>query len=346
MSLQPDHIYLLSICKWFHKIVLYNLGRSQRAAFEPSFNYTRKMQRKRFRVIPESEKPLQPKTTNVRTALVDTSSKTHSTKKTGSSSNKRKTSAAGESKKRRKHNPGTVFESEDVRIKLVDQASKSAKSLDGACSTETQLGDPSPHGRLTKIDEEDDSLKLGDFDQPPQSTSTPILCSSPRYEPEQESSPFMVNELGRPSLMFYSPTAHPYYSQHSFRGNSQSQWRCFQEPERCSTHFDGANYHYLPSQPISVAQQPEPYMQMNYPAALVPPGIQGQPEYQVVYPSAIRGYHGMLPPGYPMTPYLRLPNNGLSTSNNSTPSYKSSGGEATYRSSEQGSKKGTGTGSV
>ena len=32
MSLQPDHIYLLSICKWFHKIVLYNLGRSQRAA--------------------------------------------------------------------------------------------------------------------------------------------------------------------------------------------------------------------------------------------------------------------------------------------------------------------------
>lgn len=297
-------------------------------------------------MISDSEKPLQSKTTNVRTALVDTSSKTHSTKKTGSSSNKRRTSAAGELKKRRKHNPGTVFESEDVRIKLVDQASKSAKTLDGACSTETQLDDPSPHGRLTKIDEEDDSLKLGDFDQPPQSTSTPILCSSPRYEPEQESSPFMVYELGRPSLMFYSPTAHPYYSQHSFRGNSQSQWRGFQEPERCPAHFVGANYHYLPSQPISVAQQPEPYMQMNYPAGLVPPGEQGQPGYQVVYPPAIRGYHGMPPPGYPMTPYLRLPSNGLSTSNNSTPSYKSSGGEATYRSSEQGSKKGTGTKSL
>lgn len=38
MSLQPDHIYLLSMCKWFHKIVLYNLGRSQPAAFEPSLS--------------------------------------------------------------------------------------------------------------------------------------------------------------------------------------------------------------------------------------------------------------------------------------------------------------------
>lgn len=303
------------------------------------------MQRKRFRVIQDGEKALQPKATNIRSTVHDSSVKQQTSKKVGSSSRKRRTSAAEETKKKRKHNPATVFESEDVQIKLVDQDNESVKSADGACSTETQLGDPYPHGRLTRIDEEDVSLKLGDFDQPPQSTSTPVLCSSACYDQDQDVSPLPMDLLGCPPITYYSPGAFPYHNQGSFRDSSPSQYRFLQEQDKYSRHFLGADYHYLPSQPISMVQQPaESFMRVNYPAGLAPIKMQGAPAYHLVHPSAVPGYQRVPLLGYPATPQLRLPGGSVAASSNSTSSYKSSGGEATYRSSGQSSKRSTGAG--
>lgn len=296
------------------------------------------MHRKRFRVIPDGDKALQPKTTNVRGPPSETLTKTAPGKKSGSSSRKRRTSAAEEPKKRQKQNPSTVFDSEDVQIKLIDQAGRSIKSSEGVLSTETQLGDPPSHGRLTRIDEEDNSLKMGEFDQPPQSTSTPLLRSSSQYDYEQEGSPFVLNQLGRPSLMFYSPGAPQNYGQQSFQDYSPSHWMYAQDPDQCPAQFMGTDYRYLLSHPLPVAQPVEPYMQYSYPTAVRPFRNRVKPEFQVLCPSNRPGYY-MPPPGYTMAPHMRFSSSLLPNSGNSTPSYRSTGGETTYRSSEQSSRR-------
>lgn len=299
-----------------------------------------KMHRKRFRVVKEGEKPLQIKTTNVKTpmtdALVKIPSKTRSGKKPASLSRKRKSTTEESSGKRRKQQPATLFDSEDVQIKVVDPESDLLKRVNGARCTESEIEERSAHGRLTPVKEEEDSLKIEDFDQPPQSTSTPVLLSSNKTpELANNGSPFFLSPGGYVSPVLYQPSRYVAYSQPNSQKGSPFTGRHYVEQDGLPVQFLPGNYQYAPSQPPLVGRWPpeDSYLRGYY--QYLGATSELGPGYRAVYPVENMMYSPDLYPGNPM-PYRHT----IFPSSSNTGSYKSSGGEATYPDSNQSSKKG------
>lgn len=298
------------------------------------------MQKKRFRVIKDNDsiKPLRPKATNVKIPSVDSllkSSVPNSVKKSNTPSPPKKQRKKTSEDKIKKSKPisGTVFDSDNVRLNLVGPNRK-LNFMDG--TREQQVEKSHQLGRLTMIEEEDDSLKLEDFDQPPESTSTPILCSSHRsYGHEQNASPYMVGTPYQASPIFYSYNAYPYigYNHPILPNDSPLQNKVHQEQQRIPFQYAS----YVTSQIPARLQRPlQPYLQMNYPTSMGSNAGRLGISDPLLYPVENVTYQHVSAPDYPaLLPRVQLFNN-INTSNSS--SYKSSGGDATYQGSCRGAE--------
>lgn len=292
------------------------------------------MQRKRFRVIKDYEKPLQPKTTNVKPSSLEWLEKTSSSgaaKKPTYWSKKKKSCATEETRKRRKCNSSTVFDTDAVQIKLVEH-NNGREFIDDAHPIDERSEESPRRGRLTRIDEEEDSLKIEDFDQPPQSTSTPILCSSHNSSGHNIDS-FMAEPYGTPSV-FYSRNVYPYieYGPQPLQDNSPLQSKYMRDQQMYSRRLPSHNYHYMPLEFPPVVPQPvEPLLQMNYPTSVYSGRTHHRSANSTPYQSDFLRYPYLSYAEPPLIPH-RYSN---SLSSGYTPSYRSSGGNATYRGTEQ-----------
>lgn len=271
-------------------------------------------------MLRDGERPLQAKTTNVRTTVPDLPVETRASKKVSVSSRKRKAAAEQGPDKRKKRSPSTLFDSEDVRIKLVDP-NNDLKKIDGA-----ERKERSPPGRLTPVEEEENSLQIEDFDQPPQSTSTPVLQSANRYE-EEEKSPFLMNQPGFISPVLYQPNTYVYPG-----GSPQVSpflGGPFVEQNGYPIPLFAGNFECTPSQPPPMARLPEVSHFYGY-----NPYKQG-PRYQTAYPMDNVGYQPYPLHFYSRSPRPMLYRDTVFPGSSNTGSYKSSGGEATYPDSNQ-----------
>ncbi|QLQ78372.1 hypothetical protein HG537_0A06190 [Torulaspora globosa] len=288
------------------------------------------MQRKRFRMLKDGEKPLQTKTTNVRTKLPDLTVETPANKKISVSSRKRKAVPEEGSGKRKKRSPSTLFDSEDVRIKVVDPKDV-LKKIDGARCAESEVEERSPPGRLTPVEEEENSLQIEDFDQPPQSTSTPVLEAANRYR--EDSSPFLVNQPGFISPVVYQPNAYVYPG-----GSPQGSPFLngpFVEQNGYSIPVIAGNFECTPSQPPPMARLPDVSHLYGYNPYMSQQG----PRYQTMYPMDNVGYQPYGLHFYSRSPRPMLYRDNVFPGSSNTGSYKSSGGEATYPDSSHSVKK-------
>ncbi|QLL30809.1 hypothetical protein HG536_0A06240 [Torulaspora globosa] len=293
------------------------------------------MQRKRFRVLKDGEKPLQTKTTNVRTALPDPVVERPASKKISVSSRKRKAASGQGPDKRKKRSPSTLFDSEDVRIKVMDP-SNDLKKINGARCTESELEERSPPGRLSSVEEEENSLQIEDFDQPPQSTSTPVLQPANRYREEGNSSLFLVNQPGFISPVLYQPNAYVYPG-----GSPQGSpfiSRPFVEQNGYPIPLFAGDFQYTPSQPPPVARLPDDSHLYGYDPHRGSMSKQG-PRYQTTYPMDNIGYQPYRLHCYSRSTRPVLYRDTVFPGSSNTGSYKSSGGEATYPDSSQSLKR-------
>lgn len=295
------------------------------------------MHKKRFRVVKDGEKPLQTKATNVKTTLPDSAAKSPSTKKSTLDSRKRKAIPAVGPDKRKKRSPSTLFDSEAVQIKVVDPSNDALKKINGAHCAESEPSERSPHGRLTPVKEEEESLKIEDFDQPPQSTSTPVLQSADMSLEEENGSPFLVNQPGNVSPVLYQPNpyAYPGSSQMGSHRGSPFLGRPFMEQNGYPVQFMAGYYGYVPSQPPPMARLPEDPHVYGYSPYAGPIG-EPDPRYRALHPMEGMRYQpeALISHTRPM-----LYRDAAFPTSSDTASYKSSGGEATYPDSNQSSKR-------
>lgn len=311
------------------------------------------MPEKRYRVIRESglAKPLQSKTTNVKLVPVElmrsskgTLPRSDNKSKLKSPPKKRIKPTKNHESKKSRRNSATIFNSDNVELKLVSQNPFN----DAKKRADADQKSPQP-GRLTRIDEEEDSLKIEDFDQPPQSTSTPIMGSTSRNSLLDFASPLPRTDMAyqvSPVLYSYNPMipqypyAYPYpypYPYPLLTNNSPLQSKAYHERLRVSNTNP---MQPLPKQSHTRTQiQPgvQPNFQMSYPLMeenigcnlpLINSGFSpNNLTFRTVGETDYLGRDLKLRP-----PLFKTFGNNLNGSSGSS-SYKSSGGDATYEGS-------------
>lgn len=260
--------------------------------------------RKRFQLEDGEQTfhPLQSKSTNIPEAHAPISSIEPPLKK-----RRRTTTHKKDSPK------GSLFKNENVSIRLVDSHDVGNNNKNRACSEEAPLL-LSSHRRLNnKISNvenlgeamEDRSVQLDDFDQPPDSTSTPLLAS-PSLHVGSFDSAQLVDPI-RPSPVVYNPQGYPVQSPpyaYPMAPNVPSVYiRGYESPLKGR----GALFPYFSPMFMSPVHM-DAYGWPVLPHAYAQPG-------------------GHFPQQYPRS---------QKSSHDSSASYKSSGGEATYRSSSDG----------
>ncbi|AQZ09686.1 SPO13 (YHR014W) [Zygosaccharomyces parabailii] len=272
------------------------------------------MQRRRFRLLSEREsiRPLHPRSTNVKpSAGGDIRVKQKQSLKRSSDESLMPTK-----RRRRERHPepsqtcNTVFENDHVQLRLLD-------------SDDLLPGTVSPSERLTKIEEEEDSLQLEDFDQPPESTSTP-LSASRTIELSQDS---FRPQLCYDANMDDSPLQDKSYEHDTYPcANYLPMGFLPQYPLHPGTHLG----YVQPLGPIMSSAVAPPIRPpigqvLNMPNVPYPTnGPAGAPIFSNQYFGAY-GYGA----GFPLT----------TSQNSESPSYKSSGGDATYQGSNESSGK-------
>lgn len=257
------------------------------------------MQGKRFKLVKENDqvRPLHPRSTNVKTPAAQTRVKQPL---------KRSNGGGSDVKKRRKKDSGdseTVFENDHVQLIFGETSPRAV----------------SPAQRLDKIvEEEGNSLQLDDFDQPPESTSTPVNGGKD----------------SRGSLLIYdglpedSPLHNRYMEYQQLRVQAQQQQQQM--------------FSYMPMGFVPQYQYPSAFP-VGYnngiasSAQTIGPSIGGQPPMPMGMMGAPMGFPMGVPFPQPtlMDPYAR---NYVYGPTSQSSSYKSSGGDATYQGSDSGRK--------
>lgn len=304
------------------------------------------MPQKRYRVIKNSEvsKPLQARAVNVKVPTVESILK--SSKPSYSQTSRSNVSPPRKQSKRvKKHDlkaknrrSSTIFSSDDVELKLVSQN----------CFRNTSVSKRNPE-RLTE-NEEENSLKIEDFDQPPQSTSTPILGSSSYNSFQDLTSPHAPNAPYQMSPLLYScnPVVHQYpycypqpyvYSQAMFTNDSPLQKKAYQDHYKLSRNYVHPTAGF-PQYRTQENKDVHPQIQMSYPL------MSGYDNARVQYTTTEPIFLPMIEPNprnlvgrdfsdselqrhASQVNYLNAKRH-VSSGNSS---YKSSGGDATYQGS-------------
>ncbi|SJM87775.1 uncharacterized protein ZBIST_3964 [Zygosaccharomyces bailii] len=272
------------------------------------------MQRRRFRLLNEREsiRPLHARSTNVKPSA----GRDVRVKQKQSLKRRSDESLMPTKRRRSERHPepsqisNTVFDNDHVQLRLLD-------------SDDLLPGTVSPSERLTNIEEEEDSLQLEDFDQPPESTSTPL--SAPRaMEVSQDS---FRPQLCYNANMDDSPLQDKRYELDTYPcANYLPMGFLPQYPSHPGSHLG----YIQPLGPImsSAAGPPirPPIGQVvNMPNMPYPiRGPVGAPVFTDQYFGAY-GYGAMFPP--------------ITSQNSGSSSYKSSGGDATYQGSNESSEK-------
>lgn len=242
------------------------------------------MQRKRFKLVKanDSVKPLHPRSTNVKTPSADSKVKQPLKRSIDQSSQ--------QTKKRKKESHAatdelgeTVFENDHVQLKFSEPSPRAV----------------SPPRRLGKIVEEGNSLQLDDFDQPPESTSTPVNSS----RDSRGGSPLNYN-----GFTDDLPPHNKYLEQQQQQMFPYMPFGFIPQYQFPSTFPIGYNNGIAPAQTIGPSMGPQYPIPMGFPMS-----------YPFPHPTM-------------MDPYTR---NYVYGPGSQSSSYKSSGGEATYRGSEE-----------
>lgn len=219
-------------------------------------------------------------------------------------------------RRRRERNPepsqtyNTVFDNDHVQLRLLD-------------SDDLLRGTISPSERLTKIEEEEDSLQLEDFDQPPESTSTPL--SAPRAIGVSQDS--LRPQFCYNANMDDSPLQDKGYEHNTYPcANYLPMGFLPQYPLYPGTHLG----YVQPLGPImssAVGPPRRPPIGQVHNLPNVPYPISG-PVAAPMFADQYFGAYGYAA-GFPPT----------TSQNSESSSYKSSGGDATYRGSNESSGK-------
>lgn len=281
------------------------------------------MRKKRFKLEDESELilPLQSKSTNVAST------------NTVKACLKKKVSTPP--KKRRCTKPqGALFADENVTLRLVDTDDKrfplhnTDSVSDEARRLKRKTEDEQPY-KLETIHEQE-SIKLSDFDQPPDSTSTPIAS------PDRSSSPSMLLlDTMRPSPVINMNAGVNWYPPIPPSGHAQLSV--------CGNPLLPPYYHYQESPLRNRNIRPEVYQEAAYTNFPNMPYYQGYTyapimshPYQEVplrsYPNPYGAFYAQNPVPNPDN-VQPLGSHKSSTTSSGTLSYKSSGGNATYHGS-------------
>lgn len=249
------------------------------------------MQRKRFKLVKpvnDPVKPLQPKSTNVERPSVDARVKQplkRSREQDSQQTKKRKKESHATTDDRGE----TIFENDHVQLKFGEPSPRAV----------------SPPQRLLRVEEEEEegnSLQLDDFDQPPESTSTPVHSSK---------------GSGRGSPLIYNGFIDDFSSRNKYLEQQQQQ----QQQMLSYMPFEFIpQYQFPPTFPVG-------YNNGTTPVQTIGPSMGPQFPIPMGYPM-----NCPLPQPPMMVPYMR---NYVYGPASQTSSYKSSGGDATYRGSEE-----------
>lgn len=242
------------------------------------------MQRKRFKLVKanESVKPLHPRSTNVKTPSVETKVKQPLKRSIDQSSQQTK-KRKGETHASKEKVAETVFDNDHVQLKFSEPSPRAV----------------SPPRRLGRTEEEGSSLQLDDFDQPPESTSTPVKSS----RDSRRGSPLFHN-----GFTDDLPPYDKYWEQQQPQMFSYMPFGFIPQYQFQSAFPLGYNHGITPAQPTGSSMGAHFPMSMGFPVG-----------YSIPQPPAVGTY---------MRNYVYGPGSQSS-------SYKSSGGEATYRGSDR-----------